>query len=298
MKNRVAFLVFIAFLTLAPLFFNSIVFAENEAGYWKLTGSEGSTGFSVPGPEWTSKEAFSASGGATWSNYLNGKLIHQSNFTWTQLPEKVFPGEIFPFTATGKVIFHQDPWNVSGGLTIQFYGALYPLHWLVGDTDRPSVEVFKEVTIDAKVPIGNPDRSKDDHFLLLRLSCANMNNPNPFRYVYEWIPANTEVPDVSVSGSMSISLGEIMGKTWRFGRSDKTVLAGSMRFGPNGKIINGTGHPNESSWKFENGVLAIYGSDGRITTKFNKFQKDNGTCYISGPYSYDSAFLHVLEEVK
>ncbi|TAN43817.1 MAG: hypothetical protein EPN22_09075 [Nitrospirae bacterium] len=156
-------------------------------GYWRLTGTSGDTGFVKPGPEWSSKEDLSTPGSATYYSYLKGELIHQSNFTWTELPEIVYPGLVFPLTAQGKVVFHKDPWSVSGGLTIQFYGAMYPSYWLVGDAPRPDTGTSNKVTLDAKVPVGDPDKSKERHYLRLRFSTGTANT-NPFTYIYEWIP--------------------------------------------------------------------------------------------------------------
>jgi hypothetical protein len=98
--------------------------------------------------------------------------------------------------------------------------------------------------------------------------------------------------------SNSISTNELMSKIWSFGRIDGTILAGAMKLGANGKILDGTGHWNETSWKFENGILYFYGADGSsITTKFNSFKETNGKLVISGPYSYDASITHVLNEV-
>ncbi len=156
------------------------------AGYWWLTGTAGDTVFANPGPEWSSKADYSAPHSASFYSYLKGELIHQSNFTWTQLPEIIYPGQVFPLTAQGKVVFHKDPWFVSGGLLMQFFGAMNP-YWIVGDSPRPDIGVSNNVTLDVKVPFGDPDKSKEKHYLRLRLSSGTPNT-NPFTYVYEWIP--------------------------------------------------------------------------------------------------------------
>ena len=222
--------------------------AQKEAGYWKLLGTAGSTGFASNGQEWSSKEDFSAPGGATWYTFLKGKLIHQSNFTWTQPPDKVSPGQVFPFTAHGKVVFHKQPWYTSGQMTVQFYGALYPLYWIVGDSGKSSM-----VTVDAKVPVGNPDKTKDDHFLQLRLS--SMNNPNPFRYVYEWMPdaKMTTVQRPSISGVWAwFANGDV---TFR---SDGTLVQGKLtgRWTQNGSNV-------KVQWSHGYYDFLILSADGR-----------------------------------
>ena len=157
----------------------------NATGYWQRVGTAGTKAYTTPaGRDWVYKEDFSAPGGATCSSSLKGELIHKAAFTWTAIPEKVFPGQVFPLTVSGKVDFHKPPWFTNDSVTVQFYGALYPMYWTVGD------QVQKKITLDAKVPVGNPDKTKDNHFLHLRFSCNSAGNSNPFRYVYEWIPPN------------------------------------------------------------------------------------------------------------
>lgn len=267
-----------------------------SSGYWKRAGSGGQAAYLSKGPAWSSKEVFTATGGATWLKSLNGELIHQSNFTWTQLPDKVYPGQVFPLSVTGKVVFHKDPWFTSSSLLIQCFGAIGPnTYWYITDQGAQS-----KVTLDAKVPTGNPDKNKADHYLKLQFSlpyAGSTDSTDKFHYIYEWVAVETGVS--STSGSTVISREELMSKTWVFGRSDGTILARSMKLGANGKILDGPGHWNETSWDFKNGVLYFYGADGRsITTQYNSIKKVDGSWILSGPYAYDASITHVLAEAK
>ena len=189
MKKRLTVVLLMVFL-LVTLFSNQkTTKAADPVGYWKLVGTGGTTGYVSPKKDL--KEDFSVSLSATFSAYNEGgtELRHQNSFTWTQPAEKINPGEVFPFTATGKVVFHLEPWFTGGSLYMEFSGALWQSYW-VGDHNNPNIGKSDKVTIDAKVPVGNPDKTKDKHFMRLMLRAGGFGsptNPDPFHYIYEWV---------------------------------------------------------------------------------------------------------------
>jgi hypothetical protein len=189
MKKSMTVVLLMVFLLVTLFSDHKTTNAADPVGYWRLVGTGGKTGYISSGKDL--KEDFSNPGSLTVYVYNEGgtELRHQAYFTWTQPAEKINPGEVFPFSATGKTVFHKEPWFIYGSMLMQFYGALYPMNWLVGDSNRPNVGVSDKVTIDAKVPVGNPDKTKDNHFMRLRLSAAGYgnSNPDPFHYIYEWV---------------------------------------------------------------------------------------------------------------
>jgi hypothetical protein len=189
MRKSITSILVMVFLLVTLFSINKTAKAADPVGYWKLVGTGGTTGFISPNKE--VKEDFSIPLSATLYKYNEGgtELRHQAYYTWTQPAEKIYPGEVFPFSATGKTVFHKEPWFIYGGMVMQFYGALYPMNWYVGDSNRPNSGISDKMTIDAKVPVGNPDKTKDNHFMRLRLSTAGYghSNPDPFQYIYEWV---------------------------------------------------------------------------------------------------------------
>ena len=165
---------------------NLTTFAQESTGYWKFKGTGGTTEFSVKEGGWLSREDFIVAGSATFYSTLKEELIHQAIYTWTPPVDKIYPGEVFPFTAQGKVVSHTEPWFTSSSMTMQFYGAMFPQNWNVKDNNIP-------VSIDAKVPVGNPDEKNDKHFMRLRLTLVGGSSVNAnretFQYIYEWVPA-------------------------------------------------------------------------------------------------------------
>lgn len=94
--------------------------------------------------------------------------------------------------------------------------------------------------------------------------------------------------------SIKISLQELTSIIWQFGRGDGSIIA-NIQLRPNG-TIGGYSHPNESRWAFENDELLFIGTNGRPTTRYNAFYKENNRWIISGPFQLAN-IMHILKEV-
>lgn len=91
-----------------------------------------------------------------------------------------------------------------------------------------------------------------------------------------------------------ISLQELTSIIWQFGRGDGSIIA-NIQLRPDG-TIGGYSHPNESRWAFENDELLFIGTNGRPTTRYNAFYKENDRWIISGPFQLAN-IMHILKEV-
>jgi|GEM_PF-2099262 len=112
--------------------------------------------------------------------------------------------------------------------------------------------------------------------------------------------AKSEAPQLLVAANDAApkSASELVGITWSFGRTDGTVLSTTMKLAADGRIVDGTGHWNESYWKYEKGILYIIGGDGTsITTTFDRFSKVNGKLTMTGAYAYDANITHVMRQL-
>jgi len=97
--------------------------------------------------------------------------------------------------------------------------------------------------------------------------------------------------------SEKVSMSDIVGKSWRFGRTDGSTIATSIQLLPNGKI-DGYYHPNESRWALVNGMVVFYHESGVPSCKFYTVQRRNGKFVMSGKVLIDnSGNTHVLEEL-
>jgi len=97
--------------------------------------------------------------------------------------------------------------------------------------------------------------------------------------------------------STDISINDIIGKSWRFGRMDGSIIANSIQLLPDGKIA-GYYHPNESKWAFVNGMVVFYTENGEPSCRFYVVQKRNEKLVMSGKLlTDDSGNTHVLEEL-
>jgi hypothetical protein len=70
--------------------------------------------------------------------------------------------------------------------------------------------------------------------------------------------------------------------------------AGSIR---NDGSIGGFSHPNESRWQVQDAALIFSHPDGRETTRFDTFRKDQGQWVISRPFLLKIEVIHALSQI-
>ncbi len=92
-----------------------------------------------------------------------------------------------------------------------------------------------------------------------------------------------------------LSLPELLNTTWNFGRIDGSFIS-VLKLLPNGKI-EGSVHPNESTWDIQEGILKFFDDCGQVTTCFTDCMKDDHRVTIIGAYLLDNqGTIHVLSK--
>lgn len=89
---------------------------------------------------------------------------------------------------------------------------------------------------------------------------------------------------------------DVTRRTWRFGRSNNTVVAESVRLTEAGRM-EGYYHPNEHAWSLENGVLVFRNPGNEAITRFTQCTTQDGRLVLRGPYALDKSFEHILTEI-
>ena len=67
--------------------------------------------------------------------------------------------------------------------------------------------------------------------------------------------------------------------TWKFGRTDGSVIANAIKLTPTGRVT-GYSNPNEFSWAIEDGNLIFRAQDGQVSTRFTSVSLDPTTGQI------------------
>lgn len=83
---------------------------------------------------------------------------------------------------------------------------------------------------------------------------------------------------------------------WEFRHGEGDVISPRVRLHPNGTII-GVDHPNESTWRLEDGTLVFYHESGVPSTRFTSIQREDGKIILSGRLllpGHEPVVIHVL----
>lgn len=92
----------------------------------------------------------------------------------------------------------------------------------------------------------------------------------------------------------------LISRSWEFLHDKGDVISPQVRLDKSGKI-QGVNHPNESSWRLEDGTLVFYHQSGVPSTRFSKMRRDAGKVILSGPLllpgGHQPVVIHVLKEL-
>ena len=90
-------------------------------------------------------------------------------------------------------------------------------------------------------------------------------------------------------------LKKITSSTWTFSSTTNPIARG-LSFLPDG-VISGYHHPNETSWRFENGVFSFIKSDGTPSCHFTSVHERNNKLIMMGPFiGNPTNYRHILTE--
>lgn len=111
----------------------------------------------------------------------------------------------------------------------------------------------------------------------------------------DWIPGEGGCNPGPLWG-IQITAEELTSIDWQFGRSDGSVI-GTMQLLADGNIA-GYSHPNENRWAVMGKELLFYNKEGKIATRFNKFENEQEKWEISGPFLLGGNITHVLKQIS
>jgi hypothetical protein len=85
-------------------------------------------------------------------------------------------------------------------------------------------------------------------------------------------------------------------RRWRFSRKDGTLLAPQLALLPDG-TVQGSTHPNETRWAFEDTLLTFYNAAGSPTTRFTPVYTAGDRTHLEGAFLPDPTITHVLTQL-
>ena len=127
------------------------------------------------------------------------------------------------------------------------------------------------------------------------LYVSEVFEPAPTPPVSPSVPAS---PHPLPNKEVVLSREFLTSHSWTFLHGQGDVISPRVRLDPSGEIL-GVGHPNETRWGLEGGVLVFYHKDGRPSTRFTNMQRQDGKIVLSGRLLLtppDEVVIHVLEE--
>ncbi len=88
--------------------------------------------------------------------------------------------------------------------------------------------------------------------------------------------------------AVTLTEGELTGARWQYGREGEPPAAADLRFLANG-LIGGYDHRSARLWRIEQGVLSLYGGDGRRSVRFDRPDMDGPRLVLRGQDLLDPA---------
>ncbi len=90
----------------------------------------------------------------------------------------------------------------------------------------------------------------------------------------------------------------VIGRVWRFGRGDGSLIASGLRFRRGGEV-SGHSQRNESAWRVHDGKLEFLSDKGAITCRFESIGFDaRGLMTLQGEFRGKAGITHVLQETR
>jgi FkbH-like protein len=98
----------------------------------------------------------------------------------------------------------------------------------------------------------------------------------------------------SVDTDVPLRPEDVAARRFAFSRSDGRLI-GHLTFGEGGRLV-GYAHPNEASWRFHDGKLALLNDQGQIATLFDHVTREHGALRLSGEFLLGQPIRHILSE--
>jgi hypothetical protein len=140
------------------------------------------------------------------------------------------------------------------------------------------------------VVLYNAAKKPTTKFISMSNAAGKVTLSGPF------IPAPQHVHVLTALTPSTARMEDITKRLWKFGRGDGSVIAPSVRLMPDGKIV-GYAHPNEASWKLDNGAVVLLNQAGQPTSRFDSMIINGAAVTLSGPFLAQPQVTVVLTEV-
>lgn len=87
-------------------------------------------------------------------------------------------------------------------------------------------------------------------------------------------------------------------RAWRFCRRNGVNAVDGLRFRPDGRL-DGYSNPNERTWRIEDGVLALIGEHGQVTTRFDHVAREGNKLTLFGQHLPNPRItLYLIEQTS
>lgn len=241
--------------------------ATAEAGYWQLVKTTGKKDRSDPpivGTGWQNKYQINGNTLMFYS-YTHEGLQKQLQYSWSGVPDRLFPGKTATMTVEGKAVRREPRWQNSNDLQVVFSGGFIRLGLATvgaeaGYTDNPLKRV-----LEINVPQGDARKSDPYHFGYIHIQLGHNTDKDTYTYVYEWIDgAPVQIPERNTAVSAAAGQLDISGD-WlctHDGRKCQIVQSGTTV-----TLINETGQQCSGRFVRSNAlsICSEWGSqEGRI----------------------------------
>lgn len=200
-----------------------------RAGYWKFTGVHGTANQS--NPNGLVKADFSRNSLIYKDSSAKGELLKHLQYTWSGLPDKIYPGKKYVLTAEGKSIARTGSWY--GGCSD--LGIYFREAFGAGGSSVPDTTVNAEtgcgpnqVKVEFTVKEGSPDKNNSFHYGHVQFSMGLVQrSAERYKYVYEWIDDDSKTPQGGVSNQKT-SAEKLLFNNWNGSSCSSTT--GQMEF--------------------------------------------------------------------
>lgn len=227
------------------------------AGYWKFTGIQGIAHQVTPNG---GAKAVFKSNSATYYHYntdANMKLERQLVYTWSALPDKIYPGRKYTLSAEGKAIVRAAWVQSCADMGIYFREAFGAGGASIPDTSVASetgcTDSQKRVNIEYTMKEGSPDKNNSFHYGYIIFNFGlKTTTSEMYKYVYEWVADSSPSPSSTPQVSGSSSALSIDG-AWSINNQPCQVI----QSGDSLTFINENGQRSRGRFIRANAVVAI-----------------------------------------
>jgi hypothetical protein len=128
----------------------------------------------------------------TWSGVRNIGGINSTyplRFEWSEPPQTIRPGEVWPISAKATIVVSTGSPNVAGSVEARLTGggSLLPLNSLGGSTVKVSTSTQPAGTVPSATSTVKAGKGGQDFSLSMAAANGNKDYSAEFSYPYQWV---------------------------------------------------------------------------------------------------------------